>query len=278
MFAPTKVYRKWHYRSNLNQKRYAICSALAASAVPSLVMARGHKISQVAEIPLVISQFGDIEKTKQAVALLKSIQGFEDVQKAKDSKTLRAGKGKMRNRRYKQRLGPLIVYSAKSQFIRAFRNLPGVDLCNVSCLNLLQLAPGGHLGRFIIWTKDAFSQLDRIYGTYNGPSELKKDYRLPRSIITNPDLGRIINSDEIQSVVRPKKKVIRYFPHKKNPLTNLGAMVKLNPYVVTARRKELLYQEKAREHKEEHMAKKRAIRKKRESMTKKLKKQVHLFD
>ena len=29
---------------------------------------------------------------------------------------------------------------------------------------LLQLAPGGHVGRFIIWTKSAFSQLDTIFG------------------------------------------------------------------------------------------------------------------
>ena len=28
----------------------------------------------------------------------------------------------------------------------------------------MQLAPGGHLGRFIIWTKSAFSKLDELYG------------------------------------------------------------------------------------------------------------------
>merc|ERR1712149_93437 len=32
MFAPTKVWRRWHRRVNLNQKRMAVCSALAASA------------------------------------------------------------------------------------------------------------------------------------------------------------------------------------------------------------------------------------------------------
>lgn len=30
--------------------------------------------------------------------------------------------------------------------------------------SVLQLAPGGHLGRFIIWTKSAFDQLDSIFG------------------------------------------------------------------------------------------------------------------
>ena len=31
----------------------------------------------------------------------------------------------------------------------------------------LQLAPGGHMGRFIIWTKSAFNQLDEIFGEYS---------------------------------------------------------------------------------------------------------------
>ena len=47
MFAPTKTWRKWHKHININQKRYAVASALAASALPSLVMARGHRIEQV---------------------------------------------------------------------------------------------------------------------------------------------------------------------------------------------------------------------------------------
>jgi large subunit ribosomal protein L4e len=47
MFAPTKTWRRWHRKINVNLKRYAVCSAIAATAVPALVMARGHKIDQV---------------------------------------------------------------------------------------------------------------------------------------------------------------------------------------------------------------------------------------
>lgn len=42
MFAPTKTWRRWHRRINTPQKRYAICSALAASAIPALVMSKGN--------------------------------------------------------------------------------------------------------------------------------------------------------------------------------------------------------------------------------------------
>lgn len=69
------------------------------------------------------------------------------------SKALRRGKGKMRNRRYVLRKGPLVIYSEDSGVSKAFRNLPGVEVAAVERLNLLQLAPGGHLGRFCIWTQ-----------------------------------------------------------------------------------------------------------------------------
>jgi hypothetical protein len=103
--------------------------------------------------------------------------------------------------------------------------------------------PGGHLGRFIVWTKSAFEQLDAIFGTHEKRSIVKKNYVLPQPIMGNPDLARIINSDEIQSVVQPQKVEIKRWALKKNPLKNLGALLKLNPYAKTARRMELLAQE-----------------------------------
>lgn len=61
------------------------------------------------------------------------------MEKARASRNLRRGKGKMRNRRYVTRRGPLVVYSGDSGISRAFRNIPGVDLQSVESLNLLQV-------------------------------------------------------------------------------------------------------------------------------------------
>jgi len=242
MFGPTKTYRRWHRRINKNQRRYALVSALAASSSAALVMARGHRVDQISEIPLVLADdtVVKIAKTKAAVAVLKTIGAYADVQKVIDSKKIRAGKGKMRNRRYVKRRGPLIIYDQKAPFLRAFRNIPGVDFCCVTRLNLLRLAPGGHLGRFVIWTKSAISQLDNLYGTYKKGSVLKAGFRLPRVAITNSDLGRLINSQEVQSHLRRKKKAQKYVVHKKNPLKNLGFLIKLNPYAKTQRRRTIL--------------------------------------
>jgi len=244
MFNPTRVWRKWHRKVNRNQRRYALSSALAASALPALVMARGHRIESVQEVPLVVDdKLQGLEKTKNAVSMLKDLNVYDDVQKVIDSKKIRRGKGKMRNRRFVMRRGPLVVYSKDDGCSKAFRNLPGVETADVTRLNLLNLAPGGHLGRLVIWTASAFAQLDEIYGDHSGKtSSLKhggRAYTLPRSIMTNSDITAIINSDEIQSVVKPADTSKTFATRKKNPLKNMSEMVKLNPYASAAKKAEL---------------------------------------
>ena len=259
MFAPTRIWRKWHSRININQKRFAVASAIAASSVPALVMARGHRIDTVPELPLVVSDSVEgVEKTSNAIKVLKEVGAYQDAEKAKDSMGIRPGKGKMRNRRYISRKGPLIVYGTEgAKLVKSFRNIPGVEIANVERLNLLKLAPGGHLGRFVIWTKSAFEKLDSIYGSFDKPSEKKSGYVLPRSKMVNADLARIINSDEIQSVVRPIKKEIKRPPLKKNPLKNLNTMLRLNPYAKTARRMSLLAEAQRVKSKKEKLDQKR---------------------
>jgi len=215
--------------------------------------------------------FTDVGKTKQAVQLLKSIHAFVDVKKVKDSRKIRRGKGKMRNRRHVQRLGPLLIYAKKGPLVAAFRNIPGVELVCVERLNLLQLAPGGHLGRFCIWLQDAFERLDALYGSYRKPSLEKKNYRLPRPLMSNPDLGRVINSDEIQTRLRPLIKQRAFHVRKKNPLKNLGFLIKLNPYAKVQRRRQILTERARAAKKDAILAHKRAQVKKSKAVTKKRK-------
>jgi large subunit ribosomal protein L4e len=222
---------------------------LAASSVPSLLLARGHQISTVPEVPLVISSeiFADaaIARTSAALGLLKSVGAGPDISKVKASRKLRAGKGKLRGRRHRQRRGPLIVYNPLEdgkELALAFRNIAGVETCSVFALNLLQLAPGGHLGRFIIWTSSAFKALDEIYGSTTHPSLLKKDFLLPSSIVSQADIGRLINSSEIQTVIRAAKgeaRTKRVGVQKKNPLHNKQVLLRLNPYAAAYSKEKL---------------------------------------
>jgi len=247
MFAPTKTWRRWHRKISKGQRRYATCSALAASAVPALVMARGHRIDNVPEVPLVVADadIDGITKTKDAIKLLSAIHALDDVERVKASRKIRPGRGKSRNRRHVQGKGPLIIHNKdrdNDSIFPAFRNIPGVEICHVSRLNLLQLAPGGHLGRFIIWTQGAFGQLDHVFGTYKTDSTQKSGFRPPRPLLTNADITHIMKSESVKAALKPARHQHRFHPRKKNPLRNLGAMVKLNPFALTQKRRAILAQ------------------------------------
>jgi len=235
MFCPTKIWRRWHRRVNVTQKRHAVATCLAASALPPLVMARGHRIGAVSELPLVVSSAVEsIQKTKQAVELLNKLGCEEELQRIADSKKVRAGKGKMRNRRYTMRKGPLVIYEEDNGIVRAMRNIPGVETMCVTRMNLLKLAPGGNFGRFLIYTEGAMKKLDEMYGSFTTASQ-KKGYTIPRAQMENADVARIINSTEVQSVLKPKLEAPKRFAVKKNPLKNSAIMAKLNPGVLHKR-------------------------------------------
>uniref|UniRef100_A0A1B0CHB7 Putative 60s ribosomal protein l4 n=1 Tax=Lutzomyia longipalpis TaxID=7200 RepID=A0A1B0CHB7_LUTLO len=247
MFAPTKTWRRWHRKINVNQRRYAIVSAIAASGVPALVQSKGHVIDGVAEFPLVVSdKLQEVNKTKQAVVFLRRMKIWADIQKVYKSQRFRAGRGKMRNRRRIHRRGPLIVYAKNDGIKKAFRNIPGVETMNVSKMNLLKLAPGGHVGRFVIWTESAFKRLNNIFGTWTKPSTQKKGYNLPQPKMANTDLSRLMKSDEIRRVLRRPKKQVKRHVRRLNPLKNARALVKLNPYAEVVKRRAILESEKCK--------------------------------
>lgn len=244
MFNPTKTWRRWHRKTNVTQKRHALAAAIAATGVPALVMARGHSIDEVPELPLVVSDAANkVEKTKEAVALLSGLGCDAELAKVKDSKKIRAGRGKARNRRYVMRKGPLIVHNLSKEeesegscIAKACRNIPGVEVCHVDRLNLLQLAPGGAFGRLVVYTEGSVKRLAQLYGTYKGGSAEKKGYTLPRSCMTNTDIARIINSNEIQSVLTAKKEPKKALRQRKNPLKNKSVLGRLSPWALTVKK------------------------------------------
>jgi len=237
MFAPTKQWRRWHRKVGVAQKRYAICSAIAGSGVPSLVMAKGHVIDGIPEVPFVVSdKVQGFTKTKEAVEFLRRNKAWADVAKVYATRRMRAGKGKLRNRRHVQKLGPLVVYDQDQGLTKAFRNIPGVDAIQVDNLNILKLAPGGHIGRFVIWTESAFKKLDGLYGTWRKPSTSKNGWNLPQPKMANTDLSALLKSEAIRSVLRaPNKKVSRAVV-RTNPLKNIRTMLQLNPYAAVVKK------------------------------------------
>ncbi|MCS4542272.1 MAG: 50S ribosomal protein L4 [Euryarchaeota archaeon] len=157
---PPRVERKIREKINKKERRLAIRSAIAATALKELVQKRGHKIEKISELPLIVEDaFQTLKKANEVKKVFQKLGVIEDVERAKAKKTIRAGKGKMRGRKYRKAKGPLVVIEKDEGVLRAARNLPGVDVCLVNNLNAELLAPGTHLGRLAIWTESAIEGL-----------------------------------------------------------------------------------------------------------------------
>ncbi|MFH0874326.1 MAG: 50S ribosomal protein L4 [archaeon] len=153
---PPKSQKIFDQKINIKERRKAIRSALAASIIKELVEKRGHKVT---DYPLVIDDsIENISKTKEIIELLTKL-GLENELERIGERKIRAGKGKLRGRRYKVTKGPLFVVSKKCSLIAAAKNITGVDIEAVDSLNVELLAPNGDYGRLTIYTKSAIQRI-----------------------------------------------------------------------------------------------------------------------
>lgn len=159
---PPKVQKDLSEKINKKERRKAIRSAIAATANPSIVKSRGHKFD--VELPIIIEDsLEGLTKASEMKEFLQAINLWDDILRAKNKK-IRAGKGKMRGRKYKRKKSILIVASEDMGIVRATRNLPGADAVLVEALNAELLAPGAHAGRLTIWTESSLSKLEGVFG------------------------------------------------------------------------------------------------------------------
>ncbi|HDD31061.1 MAG TPA: 50S ribosomal protein L4 [Thermococcus litoralis] len=162
---PPKVEKIIWEDINKKERKLALMSAIAATANYDLVRARGHIIDNLPQVPLVVEdELEKIYKTAKTREVFKKLGVWNDIERAKKNTKVRAGKGKMRGRRYKKAKGPLIVIAKNEGIVQGARNHPGVDVVLVDNLGVELLAPGAHPGRLTIWTKGAIERLREIYG------------------------------------------------------------------------------------------------------------------
>ena len=156
---PPKSEKIYHKRINKKERKKAIRAGIAATVISELVKNRGHIIPE--DYPFVLDKkFENLLKTKEVVASLKAI-GLEKELERVDKRKVRAGKGKLRGRKYKTKKGPLIVVSKECNIIKAASNIPGIDVANVKELNAEILAPGTIPGRLTLWTEPAIKTLEK---------------------------------------------------------------------------------------------------------------------
>lgn len=149
---PPKLEKIWKLKINKKERRFALLSALAASAQKNYLLSRGH----VAQGPFVFeNSFQTLKKTKDILMLMEKVGILDEFIPVK---RIRAGKGKMRGRKYRRKKGPLIILSEGSQL----PSLSGAEVKHVKELTVSDLAPGGDAGRLCIWTEASLEEAGKL--------------------------------------------------------------------------------------------------------------------
>jgi large subunit ribosomal protein L4e len=156
---PPKAEKIWDKKINTKERRKAIRSAMSATIIKSFVQERGHKIPS--NYPFIIDKsFENLTKTDEVKKILLSFGLKEELERVSERK-IRPGKGKMRGRKYKNKVGPLIVVSGPCDLQKAARNIPGVDIRSVRSINAELLAPGADCGRLTLWTDSSIEKIKK---------------------------------------------------------------------------------------------------------------------
>ena len=147
------------------EAKFALTSAIAATAEKEVVVKRGHKIENIPSFPLIVDDsFETLTKAKEVEDAFANLGITDDITRVKNSRKIRAGKGKRRGRRIKQAVGPLLVVVEGKGLTVAAKNLPGVQVTTITNLNTEMLAPGTHPGRLTVWTNGAIEKLSSLTG------------------------------------------------------------------------------------------------------------------
>ncbi len=158
---PPKVEKVWELKINKKEKIKALLAALYATTDKSLVLDRGHFVNGSA-LPFIFEdKLEELTNTKSLIDLLIAVGLESELDRAKVKK-VRAGKGKMRGRRYKRKKSLLIVVKNDKGIGKSARNIAGVDVSSAKDLTVSLLAPGGSPGRLTLFTKSALEELVKL--------------------------------------------------------------------------------------------------------------------
>ena len=140
---------------NKKEMQIAFSSALSATASKDWILKKYETVEKVNSAPFVLSINAEKIKVKDLLNGLKKILGEELYKVAIKKKSVRAGKGKLRGRKYKSNAGMLLV-AGNDETIKTKM----FDVVQVNTVGVNDLAKGG-LGRLTIYTEKAIEDLGK---------------------------------------------------------------------------------------------------------------------
>ncbi|MEK6899416.1 MAG: 50S ribosomal protein L4 [Nanoarchaeota archaeon] len=135
---------------NEKEMEIAFSGAVAATAHGKYIVQRYARISKVEKhLPFVIESFDNVKAKKFLHGLKEMLGDLFEVALAK--RTVRAGKGKLRGRKYKSNAGLLLIKGDNEKM-----KIPGIEIKSVSEVKVSNLYP---LGRLAVYTEKALEEL-----------------------------------------------------------------------------------------------------------------------
>lgn len=194
-----KASKIWAKLINIKERRKAIRSAIAATILKDLVVDRGHRIP--ATYPFGISDdFESFNMTKDVNKALLTL-GFQDELTRTEEKTFRGGKARLRGRKFRIKVGPLLVVSKECPLLKSADNIAGVEIVKVNNLNAEALAPGCVPGRLTLFTESALKELGEKRLFTNSPVKAEKESK-------TKDFPKKSKDKKARDVIRSKRQAI----------------------------------------------------------------------
>lgn len=149
---------------NISNKEWmrALESGLSASFNAQKISSLGQRVPQNYPFILDNSVETSITKTKDAQEMCKTLGLGDEIERTSQVK-IRAGRGTMRNRRYRVKRGPLfVVSSTDSPLFKAVRNIKGFDVITPEFLLVQDFGMNDKPGRMVIFTQSAYEQFREV--------------------------------------------------------------------------------------------------------------------
>ena len=177
---------------NKKELQLAMCSALTATTDAKFVVKRYATLDKLnKDVPFIVESKLTGLKVKDLMKALEAILGKELMKIAVKKKVQRAGKGKMRGRKYKSNAGVLLVQGEKENLKSQL-----IDIVKVNQLGVTDLAKGG-LGRLVIYTENAVKYLAGEKPKTEKKAKIKKERIVKK---------KVIKKKSTKKKMEPKKK------------------------------------------------------------------------
>ncbi len=114
--------------------------------------------------PIIVNdKIENVIKTKEMLKVFANLKLASEVERGQEKRTRKGLRRRTKQKTYRKSI--LLVVGNDSKAIKAARNIPGIDVCNITHISANMLAPGGRSGRITVWSESALKKSTDVIKT-----------------------------------------------------------------------------------------------------------------